>query len=56
MQEISKIVNKRTLSKLDAIVCNQHALVIIMCVSFEQHTPDKNCLVNGFADFLGKNI
>ena len=37
-------------TKVDAILCNQHALVINACVGFTQHTPDTSFLVN-FADF-----
>ena len=35
----------------DAILCVQHALVIIACTSFMQHTPGKSFRVNNFADF-----
>ena len=54
--EISKVFYKKTLScntplKLDAIMCDQHALVIIACAGFVQHMPDKSFLVNNFADF-----
>ena len=46
IQEISKVVCKKSLScnmptKLDTIVCNQHALVITACTCFIQHKPDK---------------
>ena len=37
--------------KLDAILCNQHALVINVLVGFMQHRPDKSFLVNNSAAF-----
>ena len=54
--EISKVVYKKTLlckmpAKINAILCNQHALVMIASAGFIQHTPDKRFLVNNFADF-----
>ena len=37
--------------KLDAILWDQHALVINTRAGFLHHTPDKSYLVNNFADF-----
>ena len=36
--------------KLDAILCNHHALALNARVGFIQHTSDKSFLVNNFAD------
>ena len=47
-----KTLSCNTLTKLDAIQCDQHALVIIVRTRFIQHTPDKSFLLNNFADFL----
>ena len=46
IREISKFVYKKTLScntpaKLDAILCDQHALVINALAGFIQQTPDR---------------
>ena len=38
-------------AKLDAILCNQHVLVIDARAGFVQHMPDRSFLVNNFANF-----
>ena len=40
-----------TPAKLEAILCDQHALVLTVHAGFIQHTPDKSFLLNNFVDF-----
>ena len=47
-----KLLSCHTPTKLDAILCNQHAFVIIERADFIQHMPDKSFLINDVADFL----
>ena len=58
IREISKVVYKKIKplscnmpAKLDAILCDQHVLVIIAYMGFIQHMPDKSFLVNNLANF-----
>ena len=55
-QEDSCRVIHSTSVKLDEILCDQHALVILACAGFIQHTPDKSFLGNNSADFLDVGV